>query len=128
MKREMLRRKLSPRTVNTYLYYVKQFLLANKDKEPKKFSKRDVREFLYKLEQKDLSGSTLNIAHNALRFMMINVLHKACYLKIRYAKTPKRTPEYLTREEVKKLLRLLQILNKNFLFNSCMVQDFEFEK
>jgi len=100
MKREMLRRKLSPRTVKTYLQYVKMFLLANKDKEIREFSKKDVREFLYKMEEKDASGSTLNVAHNALRFMMIEILHKACYLKIRYAKTPVRKPEYLTKEEI----------------------------
>jgi len=107
MKREMLRRKLSPRTVKTYLHYIRQFLKANKDKEPKQFSKKDIREFLYKLEQKDLSGGTLNVAHNALRFMMIDVLHKACYLKIRYAKTPKKTPQYLTKEEVNKVFEAI---------------------
>jgi len=108
MKREMLRRKLSPRTVKTYLFYVRKFLLDNKDKEIREFSKKDVREFLYKLEQKEVSGSTLNVAHNALRFMMIQVLHKACYLKIRYAKTPKRKPEYLTKKEVSKVLSTIK--------------------
>lgn len=107
MKREMLRRKLSPRTVKTYLHYIRKFLLANKDKEPKQFSKKDVREFLYKLEQQDLAGATLNVAHNALRFMMIDVLHKACYLKIRYAKTPKRQPQYLTKDEVRRVLAVI---------------------
>ncbi|MBD3209229.1 tyrosine-type recombinase/integrase [Candidatus Woesearchaeota archaeon] len=108
MKREMLRRKLSPRTVKTYLQYVKQFLLVNMDKHPKEFSKRDVREFLYHLEGKDVSGSTLNVAHNALRFMMIDVLHKACYLKIRYAKTAKKQSQYLTKDEVKRVLAVIE--------------------
>ena len=103
MKREMLRRKLSPRTVKTYLFYVRKFLLANKNKEIREFSKKDVREFLYNLEQKDVSGSTLNVAHNSLRFMMIEILHKACYLKIRYSKIPVRKIEYLTKEELNKL-------------------------
>ena len=108
MKREMLRRKLSPRTVKTYLTYVRKFLLANKEKKIREFSKKDVREFLYEMEIRDVSGSTLNVAHNALRFMMIDVLHKACYLKIRYAKTPKRKPEYLTKEEVRKILSVIE--------------------
>lgn len=107
MKREMLRRKLSPRTVKTYLQYVKIFLLANKDKHPKEFSKKDVREFLYKMEERDVSGSTLNVVHNSLRFMMIDVLHKACYLKIRYAKTPIRKPEYLRKEEIRQILDVI---------------------
>lgn len=115
MKREMLRRKLSPRTVKTYLQYVKMFLLANKNKHPKEFSKKDVREFLYNMEERDVSGSTLNVAHNSLRFMMIDVLHKACYLKIRYAKTPVRKPEYLTKEEIKKILEIITNEKHNLL-------------
>ena len=108
MKREMLRRKMSPRTVKTYLSYVRKFLLANKDKEPRQFSKRDVREFLCNMESRGLSGSSLNVAHNALRFMMIDILHKACYLKIRHSKTPKRQPEYLTTGEIGKLLSCIR--------------------
>lgn len=104
MKREMLRRKLSKKTVKTYLYFVDRFLLAHKHKSPREFSKKDIRRFLYSLEEQEVSGSTLNVAHNALRFMMIDVLHKACYLKIRYAKTPVRKANYLTKEQVKFLL------------------------
>ena len=107
MKREMLRRKLSPRTVKTYLQYVKMFLLVNKDKDSKEFSKKDVREFLYKMEDRDVSGSTLNVTHNALRFMMIDILHKAMYLKIRYSKVHVRKPEYLTKEEIKQILDVI---------------------
>ena len=141
MKREMLRRKLSPRTVKTYLQYVKMFLLANKDKEIKEFSKKDVREFLFKLEEKDVSGSTLNVAHNALRFMMIEVLHKSMYLKIRYAKTPVRVAEYLTKEEVSRILEVIENSKHNLLVSlmygaglrvrevtHLKVNDFSFEE
>jgi integrase/recombinase XerD len=107
MKREMLRRKLSDKTVKTYLQYVKQFLLFCKDKEIREISKKDVRKFLYVLQDKDLAGSSLNVAHNALRFLMIEILHKGMYLKIRFSKVPKRKVNYLTREEVKKVLATL---------------------
>lgn len=107
MKRELLRRKLSPRTVKTYIFHVNKFLLANKEKEIKQFSKKDVREYLYKMEEKGLSGSSLNVIHNALRFMMIDILHKSCYLKIKYSKIPKRKPQYLTKEEIKLILEVI---------------------
>ena len=95
MKREMLRRKLSPRTVKTYMQYVKLFLLANKDREIRAFSKKDVREFLYKMEERGASGSTLNVAHNALRFMMIDILHKICQDPCKKARIPdkRRSPK-----------------------------------
>lgn len=115
MKREMLRRKLSPRTVKNYLFHVNKFLLANKDKMPKEFSKKDVREYLYRMEEKGLSGSSLNVIHNSLRFMMIDILHKSFYLKIKYAKTPKRKPQYLTKEEVKKVLEIIENPKHNLL-------------
>jgi integrase/recombinase XerD len=108
MKREMLRRKLSPKTVKTYLQYTKLFLLDNKNKHPKEFSKKDVRQFLYKMEEKELSGSILNVAHNALRFMMIEILHKACYLKIKYSKIPKKKINYLTKDEINKILNVIE--------------------
>ncbi len=107
MKRELLRRKMSRKTVKTYLFYVNKFLLANKDKPVKKFSKKDVREFLYKMEESDVSGSTLNVAHNALRFMMVEVLHKSCYLKIKYSKVTLKKPEYLTKEEILRILGVI---------------------
>jgi site-specific recombinase XerD len=108
MKREMLRRGLSRKTVKAYLFFVQKFLLFMKDKEPKEFSKKDVRAFLYSLQDRDLAGSSLNVAHNALRFMMIDVLHKGMYLKIKFSKTPKKKPDYLTLEEIRMLLAVIQ--------------------
>jgi len=108
MKREMFRRKLSNKTIQTYMFYVKKFLDHNKKKDPKKFSKKDVREFLYYLQEKGLSGSSLNVAHNALRFMMIETLHKGMYLKIRFSKIPRKKPNFLTKEEIKKLLSVIK--------------------
>jgi len=141
MKREMLRRKLSPRTVKTYLFHVNKFLLKNKDKTPKQFSKKDIREYLYKMEEKDLSGSSLNVIHNALRFMMIDILHKACYLKIKYSKTPKKKPAYLTKNEIKKILEIIENLKHKLLVSlmygaglrvrevtRLKVEDFYFEE
>ncbi len=107
MKKEMLRRKLSPKTIKTYIGFVKRFLLVNKNKSPKEFSKKDVRRFLYKLENQEVSGSTLNVAHNALRFMMIDILHKSMYLKIRYSKIPTRRIEYLTKNEIHRILSVI---------------------
>jgi hypothetical protein len=94
MKKGMLRRKLSHRTIMTYLFYVKKFLLfCNKD--PKDFSMKDCNEFLLKFMNKEfgwmksgknylrnnnlkneenieneVSGLTLNVVLNSLRFMM----------------------------------------------------------
>lgn len=108
MKREMLRRGLSRKTVKTYLFFVQKFLLFMKNKKPREFSKKDVRAFLYSLQDRALAGNSLNVAHNALRFMMIDILHKGMYLKIKFSKIPKKKPDYLTQEEIRILLSVIQ--------------------
>lgn len=108
MKREMFRRGLSIKTINTYIFYVKKFLFFCKDKNPKKFSKKDVRNFLYYLQEKELAGSSLNVAHNALRFMMIEVLHKGMYLKIKYSKVPVKKSDFLTKDEIIRILSYIK--------------------
>lgn len=115
MKKEMIRRRLSHRTITTYLFYVRKFLLFCK-KEPRYFSKKDCREFLLGFMEGELSwtkkvkggeeiaGSTLNVALNSLRFMMEEVLRKSMRLNMRYSKTPKKMPVCLARDEVKRLI------------------------
>ena len=106
MKKEMFRRRLSPRTIKTYLFYVRKFLLFCK-KSPKQFSKKDCREFLEKFMKKGVSGSSINVALNSLRFMMEEVLRKSMKLNIRYSKTPKRLSRCLSRNEIKKLVSVI---------------------
>ncbi|MBU0667432.1 MAG: tyrosine-type recombinase/integrase [Nanoarchaeota archaeon] len=116
VKREMLRRRLSRKTISTYLFYIRKFLLFC-HKEPREFSKKDCRLFLemfmgkkFSLVAKkkaindDISGSTLNVVLNSLRFMMEEVLRKSMRLNIRYSKTPKSLPACLSRDEVRMLI------------------------
>ena len=118
MKKEMFRRKLSPRTMKNYLFYVRKFLKYC-DKEPRRISKKDCREFLLKYMDRELSwtrklktgdevaGSSLNVVLNSLRFLMEEVLRKSMRLNMRYSKAPKRIPICLTKEEVKWLLDVI---------------------
>ena len=115
MKKEMLRRKLSRRTINTYLFYVRKFLLFC-PKEPIRFSKKDCRKFLEAFmdrelgwtKNKEITGSTINVALNSLRFMMEEVLRKSMRLNIKYSKVPKQAAEFLTKDEVNKLIDAIE--------------------
>ena len=84
------------------------YQFANKDLG--KVSKKDVREFLEKLDEKNLSGNTMNVAHMAIRFLFEEVLEKRIWIDIKYSKTPKKIQRYLTKEEVTNLIDSL----KNF--------------
>ncbi|MFH1770741.1 MAG: tyrosine-type recombinase/integrase [archaeon] len=116
MKKEMIRRRLSHRTIMTYIFYVRKFLLFCK-KTPREFSKKDCREFLIKFMNKEFSwmkqygcageevaGSSLNVALNSLRFMMEEILRKSMKLNIKYSKTPKKLPICLSKKEVRLLI------------------------
>ncbi|MFH1592749.1 MAG: site-specific tyrosine recombinase/integron integrase [Candidatus Woesearchaeota archaeon] len=107
-KREMLRRKYSLRTIKTYGICISNFLrFCHKD--PKKFTKKDIKDYLDEFVEKDLSGSTINVNLHALKFMMEEVLHRPkTFYHIKYSKTPRKLPEVLTKEETRVLLRVIE--------------------
>jgi len=110
MKREMLRRKFSRKTVETYSYFITKFL-KKVNKEPKKISKKDVQEYLGELAQEDKSGSTLNINLSAIKFLLEEVLRKNIHLNIKYSRRPKSIPTFLTKDETKELFDVIE--NRN---------------
>ena len=102
LKRECRRRRYSDKTIKTYLYCINRFLKFT-EKELGKISKKDVREFLEHLDEKDLAGNTMNTYHMAIRFLFQDVLNKKIWIDIKYSKIPEKLPVVLTKEEVKKL-------------------------
>src|SRR3989338_11323821 len=103
MKKEGFRRKLSVRTIKAYCFCVRRFL-AFCNKEPKKVTKKDVREYIEYLADKGKSGNTLNVYLNAVKFMTEELLFKNWRLNIRYSKAPKGLPTVLTKDEILRLI------------------------
>lgn len=97
LRKEMLRRNYSNRTIKTYLDCVKQFLKKYCG-EIRKISKSDVKNYLENLSDK--SGSTKNVHLSALIFLLRNILNKNFAHKISYSRTPKSLPIVLSREEI----------------------------
>jgi len=103
VNKECSRRRYSERTAKAYIYCINKFLnWAGKDLG--KVGKKDVRDFLYYLDKRELSGSSMNVYHMALRFLFENVLEKRMWIDIKYSKVPKKLPDVLTKEEVRKLI------------------------
>ena len=102
MKKEMIRRGLSHKTILTYTHCVKQFM-KHCHKDFKKVTKKDIQQYMDQLIDKGACGNTLNVHINALRFMMQEVLCKRIMLRIKYSKTPKTLPVFLTKKEVIRL-------------------------
>ena len=107
MEKELLRRNYSLRTIETYNYCINKFLnFINKDF--KKITKQDIKNYLDKLIDKKVSGNTINVNLNAIKFLFENTLNKKLTIKIKYSKTPKTLPIFLTKEEVIKLIKSIE--------------------
>jgi len=104
--KECKRRRLSPRTAKTYLYCINRFLNWSK-KDIRYISKKEVREFLNYLSDRELAGNTLNTYHMGIRFLFENVLEKRMWIDIKYSKVPEKIQRFLTKEEVRKLLNAI---------------------
>lgn len=96
-------RRLSPRTIETYISCLKKFFDYYK-KDYRKVTKKDVREFLEELQRRNASGSTIHIYLNAIKFFFEETMRRNMHINIKYSKRPVRLPEVLTKEEIKKLL------------------------
>lgn len=107
VKKDMFRRKYSERTVKSYIFCLRKFLDFC-HKEPRKISKKDVKEYLDRLASKNVSGSTINLHLNALKFMLENILNKRYMIRIKYSKTPKTLPSVLSKDEIFRLINSIE--------------------
>lgn len=103
VRKEGLRRGYSIKTIKTYIQCLQQFFKYDQ-KDIKEITKYDVRNYLYKLQDKGKTGSTLNVHLSALKFLYSEVLNKRLLVNIKYSKIPKRIPRSLTKDEIKSLL------------------------
>ena len=107
VRKEGLRRRLSPRTISTYSHCIERFFRKFK-KEPKEVSKADIREFLDALVERNSAGGTINVYLNALKFFYQDILGRRLMVRIRYSKVPKRMPVFLTKEEMMLLINSIK--------------------
>jgi len=141
VKKELLRRHYSLKTVESYVFCLRKFLLWCKDKEPRRITKHDIKDYLTMLCEKNLAASTLNLHQQALKFALMNVLNKRFFINLPYSKLPKKLPEVLTQEEVIRLFKAIDNPKHSLMVRlmysaglrvselvNLRVKDFEFDK
>lgn len=107
--REALRnRHYSLRTENTYLSWVRQYILYHHKRHPREMGVPEINDFITHLvNHKTVSASTQNQAISAILFLYRNVLSiqldETALIPIRPTK-PKRVPTVLSRDEAKKVI------------------------
>ena len=109
--REVLRLKhLSYRTEESYVSWVKRFIVFHGKRHPKDLGAPEIRAFLsYLATHEQVAASTQNSALNALLFLYRSVLKQPFpqLEEIERAKRPRRVPTVFSRDEVHALLSRL---------------------
>jgi len=104
LRRELLSRKYSYKTVKAYIYFNRDFLNFIK-KNPSEINNNDIKDYLvYLFEKKRASTSTLNQAINALKFYYGNMLKRKFVFEVKRTKKDKKLPVVLSKEEVAEIL------------------------
>lgn len=100
---EMKLRGFSPMTQSSYITNVKGFL-RSAGKGPRATTTADVRKYLEALADAGKSASTLNTVYSALKFYFGSVLKRRFFVSIPRAKSSKKLPVVLSKQEVRLLL------------------------
>ena len=99
------------RTEQSYVDWVRRYILFHNKTHPKDMGENEVQEFLtYLASERKVSASTQNQALSALIFLYRNVLHKELDLPTRLttAKRSTHLPTVLTPTEVRNVLQYVE--------------------
>ena len=101
---DMELKNLSPRTIKTYLYWMKQFTVHN-GKSPDQLGDEEIRGYLhYLLKERKASQASMNQAYSALKFFYERTLQREWNgSKIPRSKMPKKLPVVLSQAEIQRI-------------------------
>ena len=107
---EMYKRRYAKRTVETYLHWIRFYILFHKKQHPKDLAEQHVEQFLTHLAVKQqVAVQTQALALNALSFLYKAILQQPLALNLNFnqASKPRKLPVVLTKEEIKRLLTVI---------------------
>jgi len=103
----MITRRYAKRTIETYIYWVKKYILFHNKKHPSTLGDQDVEYFLtYLSAQNNVAPGTQAIALNALVFLYKEIIQAPLSFNLEFNKSSRQAklPTVLTQEEVTALL------------------------
>lgn len=107
IEREVKLRGWSPRTAESYVYWMRHYVRFHGRRHPREMREAEVRAFLEHLAtERKVAASTQNQAVAALTFLYKDVLKQPLDFlgQVVRAKRPKRRPTVMTRDEVRRVL------------------------
>lgn len=107
----MLSRHYALRTVQTYLYWIKQFIFYHNKRHPNTMAEQEVEQFLTSLiTQKNVAVKTQATALNALSFLYQHIIQRPLNLNMNFKRSSRtqKLPVVLTPLEIQQLLHHIQ--------------------
>ncbi len=111
VKQKMRTSNYSPKTIDAYVKWIREFILFNNKKHPSEIEKKEIENFLSFLAVKrNVSASTQNQALSAILFLYKNIVEKEIdWLdNIVRAHKSRRLPVVFTKEEVRRIFSYLE--------------------
>ncbi len=109
-------KQYSPRTAETYIQWVREYILYHNKRHPKEMGVNEINQFItYLVVERKIAASTQNQAISAILFLYRHVLHIQLDENLTIGFRPQRAkniPTILAKEEVKKIIDQLQGVNK----------------
>lgn len=106
----MRTRRYARRTIDTYLYWIKFYILHNKKRHPNALGDQEVEQFLSFLSnQRNVAVKTQATALNALSFLYKHIIQRPLSLQLNFnkARVAQKLPVVLTRAEIQQLLLVI---------------------
>ena len=110
IRETMYQRRYAKRTTETYIHWIKDFIIFHKKQHPSVLGESHVEEYLNHLVlDRQVASQTQAIALNSLSFMYKYIFDKPLSLKLNFVKSkqPRKLPVVLTIEETKDLLSIM---------------------
>lgn len=111
----MLSRRYAKRTIDTYLYWIRFFILFHDKRHPNQLGDAEAEQFLsYLSNQRHVAVKTQATALNSLSFLYRHIIQRPLSQDLHFNKshTPQKLPVVLTRAEVQALLALVDLRYK----------------
>lgn len=96
-------RNYSIKTIKSYLFYIKDFLLFAKQNKISDKTEA-IKQFLLNRQEKGNSPQTINLALNAIKFFYREIIKSRDRIDLKFAKRNKKLPVVLSRAEIEKII------------------------
>ena len=117
-KEELRLRNYSPRTIESYLGCLRDYFCAKKS-DISRVDADFIRKFLLAKQDKGFAPQTINLYLNAIKFFYRDVIKSYQKIDLKFAKTSKKLPVVLSREEIEKIIGSISNRKHRLLIALC---------